>query len=110
MLALGHFDHYDWNRVPVTQHPGDTGIAFQQALCAGPFRVRKVRYSSGYRADHWCGRGHIVLVLAGSAKIDFDNGRSAHIDAGHVFWMSDGDGLHRTSSNGGVELYIIDEH
>jgi hypothetical protein len=32
---------------------------------AGNVRVRMVEYSPGYVADHWCERGHVVLVLEG---------------------------------------------
>lgn len=108
MLALGEFACYDWDRVPLTEHAGEAGTAFQQALTAGPYRIRKVRYSRGYRADHWCERGHIVLVLAGSANLEFRNGRTSHIEAGHVCWMSDGQELHRMSSENGAELYVVD--
>ena len=27
----------------------------------GDTRIRKVEYSVGYKADHWCSKGHIIL-------------------------------------------------
>jgi hypothetical protein len=51
MLMVDDFAHHDWSSIPVTQHPGETGTPFQQALNAGPFRIRKMRYSNGWMSD-----------------------------------------------------------
>ncbi len=110
MLILGGFAHHDWSSVPVTENAGESGVAFQQALIAGPYRIRKVRYSADYRADHWCDRGHIVLVADGKVKIEFRDNHALALSAGHVFWVSDGADVHRVHSESGAELYIIDEH
>ena len=109
MLILGDFAHYAWSNVPVTEHAGETGTAFQQALSAGPYRIRKVRYSTDYRADHWCDRGHIVLIVAGGITIELRGNSSVPLSAGHVFWISDGKDVHRMYSKNGAELYVVDE-
>ena len=93
----------------MTEHAGETGTAFQQALIAGPYRIRKVRYSADYRADHWCDRGHIVLVAQGRVNIEFSDNSAVPLSAGEVFWVSDGSDVHRMHTQNGVELYIIDE-
>lgn len=41
MLILGDFAHHHWNSVPVTEHAGEIGTAFQQTLIAGPYRDEK---------------------------------------------------------------------
>lgn len=110
MLILGDFAHHDWSSVPVTEHAGETGTASQQALIAGPYRIRKVRYSTDYRADHWCDREHIVLVKTGRVRIEFRDKPAVPLSAGHVFWVSDGKDAHRMHTESGAELYIIDEH
>ena len=55
----------DWATVPATVHPGETGTALWRTLEIGNIRVRMVEYTPGYRADHWCSRGHVLLVLDG---------------------------------------------
>ncbi len=94
----------------MTEHAGEIGTAFQQMLIAGPYRIRRVRYSTDYRADHWCDRGHIVLVVDGKVKIEFRDNHALALSAGQVFWVSDGTDVHRMHTESGAELYIIDEH
>jgi hypothetical protein len=43
-----------WDQVPVTEHPGETGIAYWRTIEIGDIRIRKVEYSANYLADHWC--------------------------------------------------------
>ncbi len=109
MLKVGEFSGHDWGAVPVTEHAGESGTARQQTLVAGPYRIRKVRYSAGYRADHWCERGHIVLVLTGDVTVELRGTRAATAPAGRVFWVGDGQEAHRISSEAGAELFIVDE-
>ena len=53
----------DWSNVDQTVHPGEQGQAFWRTQTYGDVRVRQVRYSPDYRADHWCERGHVLYVL-----------------------------------------------
>jgi hypothetical protein len=39
-------------------------------------QLRLVDYSAGYTADHWCHKGHVVLVIAGTLTIAHEDGRS----------------------------------
>jgi len=55
----------DWSSVATTEHPGQSGVAVWRTVEAGDVRVRMVDYSPGYVADHWCNRGHVLLVLEG---------------------------------------------
>jgi hypothetical protein len=55
----------DWDKVPTTTHPGVKGRAIWRTINIGAIRIRKVEYSPEYIADHWCSRGHILLVLDG---------------------------------------------
>ncbi|MGE3917774.1 MAG: DHCW motif cupin fold protein, partial [Hyphomicrobiaceae bacterium] len=59
------FGTTDWAGVPQTEHKGETGIATWRTRQFGAIRVRMVEYSPGYLADHWCEKGHILLVLEG---------------------------------------------
>ena len=53
----------DWHGVERTEHPGETGKAFWRTKTFNNIRVRMVEYTPGYLADHWCQKGHILLVL-----------------------------------------------
>ena len=47
--------------------PSETGTAFWRAWTFGDVRVRMVEYTSGYLADHWCVKGHILPAWKGSS-------------------------------------------
>jgi hypothetical protein len=51
------FQNIDWQSVPKTIHPGETGIATWQTLQLPGLRIRMVEYSENYKADHWCRKG-----------------------------------------------------
>jgi hypothetical protein len=55
----------DWNKIPSITHPGESGKALWRTLEVGNIRVRMVEYTANYLADHWCSRGHVLLVLEG---------------------------------------------
>ena len=74
-----HFGHLpfmttDWSNVPATEHAGTTGVALWRTVHAGAARVRMVEYSPGYLADHWCERGHVLLVLEGQLDTELKDG------------------------------------
>jgi hypothetical protein len=43
----------------------------------GSIRVRRVDYSVGYVADHWCQKGHILLVVEGELETVLADGRTS---------------------------------
>ena len=59
------FATVDWLAVETTRHAGTTGEATWRTRNFADIRVRMVEYSPGYEADHWCQKGHVLLVLAG---------------------------------------------
>jgi hypothetical protein len=44
----------DWQNIETTEHFGESGVAVWRTQTFGNIRVRMVRYSAGYKADHWC--------------------------------------------------------
>ena len=99
----------DWEAVPRTEHPGETGMGYWRTLNIGDVRVRMVEYSAGYLADHWCDRGHIILVLKGEMVSELQDGRRFPMTAGMSYQVSDfGDAPHRSSTETGVTLFIVD--
>jgi quercetin dioxygenase-like cupin family protein len=102
------FQTIDWTSVPKTEHKGDQGKAFWQTIQLEGLRVRIVEYSKGYIADHWCRKGHIVHCLDGEFVSELDNGDKFLLEKGMTYIVSDDLSSHRSSTEGGVKLMIID--
>ena len=102
------FQAIDWNKVPSTTHEGTTGAAYWQTLEFGGLRVRRVAYTPGYFADHWCEKGHIVQCLEGSFTSELSTGEKMILTKGMSYIVSDGLSSHRSSSEEGTVLLIID--
>ncbi|MFK7601657.1 DHCW motif cupin fold protein [Deinococcus sp. SM5_A1] len=98
----------DWAGVPITEHPGVTGVALWRTQHFGSIRVRMVEYSPGYLADHWCSKGHILLVLDGQLDTELENGRTFTLLAGQSYQVADHAEAHRSSTASGAKLFIVD--
>jgi hypothetical protein len=99
----------DWSQVKTTVHPGKTGQAIWRTFETGDLRVRQVEYSAGYLADHWCDRGHVLLVLEGELVSELKDGRTFTLTAGNSYQVSDfGDAPHRSFTATGAKLFIVD--
>lgn len=108
-LPAQPFTVTDWDTVPVTEHAGETGIATWRTLNIGDVRIRRVDYSPGYLADHWCDRGHILFVLEGELETELKDGRRFTLKAGQSYEVSDfGDSAHRSATKTGAKLFIVD--
>src|SRR5580704_12952489 len=70
------FGTTDWTGVERTEHAGDTGKAFWRTRNFSNIRVRMVEYTPGYLADHWCQKGHVLLVLEGELHTELADGRT----------------------------------
>lgn len=103
------FTATDWSQVPETVHPGASGEARWRTLNFGDVRVRRVDYSPGYVADHWCDRGHVLFVIDGALETELKDGRRFTLTAGCSYQVSDhGDAAHRSSTREGARLFIVD--
>jgi len=102
------FGTTDWSAIEPTKHPGETGTAVSRTRNFGPIRVRMVEYSPGYRADHWCDKGHILLCLSGELETELRDGRRFRLRPGVSYQVGDGAEPHRSSSPTGATLFIVD--
>jgi hypothetical protein len=102
------FNTIDWSTVEPTTHPGITGDALWRTFEMGNIRVRMVEYSPGYMADHWCSKGHVLLVLKGSLETELADGRKFEMTPGVSYQVADGTDPHRSSTKEGVTLFIVD--
>ena len=98
----------EWSTVPATEHAGETGKAFWRTLEKGNVRVRMVEYTPGYLADHWCSRGHVLLVLEGELHTELADGRTVVLKQGQSYQVADGDLAHRSYTKDGAKLFIVD--
>lgn len=102
------FQSIDWSQIVKTEHIGKTGIAFWQTLQFAGLRVRIVEYSKGYLADHWCEKGHIVHCLEGAFTSELSDGSEYMLKQGMTYIVSDDLSSHRSKTQNGVKLLIID--
>jgi len=102
------FHTTDWSCVTATAHAGETGMASWRTLKFGDLRIRLVEYSAGYKADHWCTRGHILLCLEGELLTELQDGREFILRAGMSYQVSDDVSAHRSSTTTGARLFIVD--
>ena len=102
------FQVINWDDVAKTNHPGATGTAFWQTIQFSGLRVRVVEYSKGYLADHWCQKGHIVYCLEGEFTTGLENGEQFQLRKGMSYIVSDDLSSHRSITQAGVKLLIID--
>jgi hypothetical protein len=98
----------DWATVPPTEHAGETGAATWRTVEVGNVRVRMVEYSAGYLADHWCSRGHVLLVLDGELVTELQDGRAVTLTPGMSYQVADGAVPHRSRTQTGARLFIVD--
>lgn len=102
------FQITDWDTIPVSLHPGETGFALWKTLQFGDLRIRMVEYSSGYKADHWCSKGHIIYCIEGEMVSELADGSKHILSKGMSYEVSDDLSSHRSFSDEGVKLLIID--
>ena len=102
------FDTTTWSTVEATTHAGEVGHALWRTLLLGDIRVRMVEYTPGYIADHWCRKGHILLVLEGTLETELADGRKFLLQPGMSYQVADEAEAHRSSTVTGAKLFIVD--
>ncbi|NDA63496.1 MAG: hypothetical protein EBX50_15870 [Chitinophagia bacterium] len=107
MLSIP-FQTIEWANIEKVTYPGETGYAYWQTQYLNGLRIRKVEYSPGYLADHWCQKGHIVHCLEGSFISELSTGENILLCKGDTYVVSDNQGSHRSVTEEGASLLIID--
>jgi hypothetical protein len=98
----------DWTQVSSELKPGISGTAVWRTKQFGDIRVRMVEYSPGYLADHWCSKGHILLLLEGQLETELEDGRRFTLTPGMSYQVADQAEAHRSSTSSGAKLFIVD--
>jgi hypothetical protein len=102
------FQTIDWSVIEKTEHKGETGTSYWQTVQFPGLRIRLVEYSKGYLADHWCQKGHIVHCLEGEFVSELKSGELIKLEKGGTFVVSDELSSHRSVTEKGVKLLIVD--
>ncbi|MEO8127226.1 MAG: DHCW motif cupin fold protein [Bryobacteraceae bacterium] len=102
------FQTTDWATIEPTTHHGEQGTAHWRTRHFGDIRVRIVDYSPGYRADHWCEKGHVLLCLEGALHVTLKDGREDILRPGMSYQVGDGMEAHRSHAPTGAKLFIVD--
>ena len=102
------FQTIDWTSIERIEYKGETGVAVWQTIQFAGLRIRLVEYSNEYLADHWCQKGHIVHCLEGEFISELKTGEKIKLTKGETYIVSDELSSHRSVSENGVKLLIID--
>ena len=102
------FQVIDWEKIPRAEHKGEHGIAHWRTIKFEGLRIRIVEYPKGYLADHWCKKGHIVHCLEGEFVSELQGGEKIVLCKGMSYVVSDDLSSHRSITNSGARLLIID--
>ena len=102
------FQNIDWSVAPKAEYQGETGIATWQTTQFEGLRVRIVEYSAGYKADHWCQKGHIVHCFEGEVVNELKEQSDSLLKAEMTYIVSDDLSSHRSVTKNGMKRLIID--
>jgi quercetin dioxygenase-like cupin family protein len=99
----------DWARAAAMVQPGETGTATARTCNLGDITLRLVTYSSGFKANHWCAKGHIVYVVSGSLVIEYEDETHTVLGTGTSWHAPDDSGpTHRVLCEAGATVFIVD--
>ena len=101
------FTTTDWSAIEPVEHKGESGSAFWRTKQCGAIRVRMVD-TAGYKADHWCQKGHILLCLEGELYTELKNGEVHLLKAGMSYEVADDTMAHCSYTPSGAKLFIVD--
>ncbi|MCI0348792.1 MAG: DHCW motif cupin fold protein [Acidobacteriales bacterium] len=103
------FGTTDWAKVEQIQHKGEHGFAYWRTQQFGNICARMVEYTPGYQADHWCSKGHILLCLkGGELHTELRDGRQFTLTPGMSYQVADSAEPHRSYTERGAKLFIVD--
>lgn len=102
------FETTNWSEVKSERHEGETGYALWKVRQYGDIRVRVVEYSSNYKADHWCAKGHILYCLEGEMTTHLRDGRVVDLRKGMSYHVEDENYPHRSYTKNVAVLFIVD--
>ncbi|MCK4822927.1 DHCW motif cupin fold protein [bacterium] len=99
----------DWEKIKPVEYKGEFGTSFWQMFENGNIRVRIVEYSPGFKSDHYCNSGHILLVLEGELNIKLKDRQTFRLIHGMSFQAEDDEtNPHLAYTEKGAKVFIVD--
>jgi len=99
----------NWEKIDPVEYKGETGTSFWRTFERGNIRVRIVEYSPKFKSDHYCSRGHILLVLEGELSIKLKGGQDFQLVQGMSFQAEDDEvNTHLSYTEKGAKVFIVD--
>jgi uncharacterized cupin superfamily protein len=102
------FSTTDWNTIEPIAHAGLSGEALWKTIYINEIRIRLIKYSPGYVADHWCRKGHIIYCVEGEMETELEDGRRFPLRAGMMYTVGDNEEAHKSTSVYGCTLFVVD--
>ena len=103
------FEITDWEQLSGTEYKGEIGTAIWRTKLYKGLRVRLIDYSPGYKADHWCSKGHVVFCVEGEFISHLKDGSEYLVKKGMSYQTSDdASNPHLSVSLEGCRLFIVD--
>jgi len=102
------FTTTNWNNISPQEFKGESGYAVTKTIEQGSIRLRFIEYSQDYKANHWCKKGHVALIMEGEFTIELDDGRKFNLTKGMSFQVADDGDAHRAYSKNGAKIFIVD--
>jgi len=85
----------DCNTVASERIEGERGFTVSKVVEQGNIRVRQVEYSADYKAENWCRKDHVLLILFGELSIEQADGVKVELEKGMSFQVADDNDAHR---------------
>lgn len=98
----------DWDEVAREEIPGEKGTTTWQTIMMNEIRVRMVEFSPGYKADHLCHKGHVILCLDGQLDVGLPDGSNVTLNKGMSYLIGDDTAPHMASTEVGCKVFIVD--
>lgn len=98
----------NWETIPSEKVNGETGFSEIQTQQFGSIKIRKVKYSENYMADHWCNKGHLVHLLEGELELLHEDKTSLILKTGMTYFVGDDSLAHKAITKNGAVALIID--
>lgn len=97
-----------WDDIVTERIEGETGYVVSKTKEIGNIRIRHQAFSADFKADHWCEKGHILLVLNGVLIIEFKDGSSVDVTKGNSYVLGDNVQAHKAITLAETEVFIVD--
>jgi hypothetical protein len=103
------FYSIDWDMFKTKKYKGESGSSYWRTVEMDGFRLRMVDYSPGFRSDHFCCKGHIILVEEGMLSLKMNSGGIVNIEKGMSLLIGDSiRDSHQAFTNEGARVFIVD--